>query len=136
VLSKPDLLTMLVGLSSMNDTASVDEGRCLTSEVCTKEDRAAVREVAHSLDQLLKGFSYTASPEFARAVGGKSAAVLAMQRRLAEEPLRRAEHRARLIGALAGLLSKDEAYDLLPEARHQILDRIRASMGQVQNREH
>ena len=126
---------MLVGLSSTSDTRLVDEDRCLTSEVCTERDRATVREVAQSLDQLRKGFSYASSPEFARRVDGKSAEVVAMQRKLVEAPLKRAELHARFRDALAALLSKDEAYALLPESEHQVLDRIRESVRGLNNPE-
>jgi hypothetical protein len=135
LLSKAGLLQLLVDLAAVNDAQLVDEDRILTSDICAAEDRALVREAAYAIRALLAEFSYLASPKFERLVAGKSPAVVAMQRKLASDPVRRKHNLELFETAMQQLLVSERAYELAAVSQPPVLDRLKAILAAVQNGE-
>lgn len=133
MLSKHDLLTLLVAWSSMNDARLAEEDACLSIEVCSPEDRPAVRRAARLIDHLRQRFSYVESPMFRREVQDKSEAYVTMRRRLESEPTKRAAHLQSFTSALRCILSSRDAYDLVPTERHPELDALGSLLHQLAN---
>jgi hypothetical protein len=133
VLSKSRLLGLLVDRAMVNDTALLPDDRNLTPEVCASADRAVVREAAYLIEELLSGFSYAQSAAFASLIAGKSAAVVAMQKKLAADPVRQKQDHERFSVALQALLVSDQAYEFVAPGQAAALDRLRAILAAVQN---
>jgi hypothetical protein len=135
VLSKNELVTLLVSWSCMSDTALADDDACLPEEVCHRNDRAAVRRAARLVDHLRNRFSYVESPRFSRGQAGKSSAYAAMRRKLEDAPTKRVNHLESFSAALRSILSSREAYDFVPAQRHNELDALVDILRQVGNRD-
>jgi hypothetical protein len=133
MLTKHDLVTLLVAWSSMNDAGLAEEDGCLSIEVCSPEDRPAVRRAARLIDHLRKRFSYLESPIFRRELQGKSEAVATMRTRLEDEPTKRVAHLQAFTSALRSILSSRDVYDLVPIERHAELDALASILEQVAN---
>jgi hypothetical protein len=133
VLTKPELLQLLVAFASMNDTGLVDEDRILASEVCAPEDRALVREAAYGIRSLIVGFDYARSHEFQQLVAGKSTSVAAMLGRQAADPVHRKQHLDRFKQALAAQLTSDEARHLASLDQQAGLARVKVLLESVGN---
>jgi hypothetical protein len=133
MLSKGELVTLLVAWSSMNDADLVDDDACLSVEVCHQSDRAAVRRAARLVDHLRKRFSYVESPRFLHTLAGKSDSYAAMRRKLEDQPTKRVVHLASFNAALRSVLSSRDAYDLVPAERHAELDALADVLRRVGN---
>ena len=133
MLTKVELVTLLVAWSSMNDMGLADEDTSLSAEICSPVDRAPVRRAARLVDHLRKRFSYVESPLFVRELQGKSAAYATMRKKLEDEPTRRAAHLQSFTSALRSILSSREAYDLVPTERHTELAALAGLLRQVGN---
>lgn len=118
MLTRSQLMKLLVDVASVNDVQVLDEDRNLPIEICAPEDRQTVRRMVATMADVLRAFDYERSPEFEDAVAGKSSAVVAMKRRLASDPIKRAQQRRRLEGALGEVLSNGDAYALVPTEHH------------------
>jgi hypothetical protein len=114
-------MKLLVNLASINDVAVLSDARSLPIEICARDDQEAVRTMAASIASLLQDFDYLRSTEFEEAVEGKSAAVVAMKRRLALDAVKQAEQRRRFENALGDVLTSDEAYALVPRQQHSVI---------------
>lgn len=122
-MSKKEVLSAIVGLAFVNDAHLLNEDRVLAQMVDASEWQR-VRDAALLVDALLSGFDYLASPEFEKKVNGKPPSVRAMMQRMASEPVRVRESRARLEKALTAILESDEAFQLIPESKHGDLARL------------
>jgi hypothetical protein len=126
MLSKHEVLQLLVALARMNDAAVMSRDEGLSNEVCSSTDRSIVRELRAYILPLRQSFDYTRSPEFRSSVAGKSAAFQGMQQKLAGDPVKRQSQVERFDKALERVLDSDEAFQLLPEEQHGVLLRVRA----------
>lgn len=134
MLTKSQLMRLLVDLAAVNDVALLDEDRALPPEVCGSEDRQTVRRMARIIADVLRRYDYERSPEFEEAVAGRSSAVVAMKRRLTSDPVKRAEHRRRLEGALGEVLTSDAAvYLLVPKEQHGAIRSLIELAGLLRN---
>ncbi len=124
MLTKQELVQLLVGWSRTNDVHLSDDDGCLTIEVCRPADRETLRSAVRIIHALRQGFSYLESPVFQRSVAGRSVSFSQMKRRLEDDPTRRAIHASALDGALTVILTSREAYDLVPNGRHVELDTL------------
>ena len=70
MLSRAEMLTMLVGLKEVNDLDLV-EGDSVLNVSCTESDKSTVRAMASLIDQIYDDFDYEVSPEFLDKTGGK-----------------------------------------------------------------
>jgi hypothetical protein len=133
VLSRAELLKLLVALIRMNDSQvlSTDEG--LPPDVSAPEDRKKVRDLRGLLIAIRRFFDYTESPEFLESIEGKSDAVGAMRRKLASHPMRKKEYLDRLDTALESLLTSRDAYRLVAAKRHGDVDGIRRILSSLSN---
>ena len=133
MLTKCELLNLLVAWSCMGDADLADDDACLSGEVCSPDDRERVRRAARLVDLLRRRFRYVESPRFLREVAGKSPAYAAMRRKLQDEPAKRPEHLLSFNASLNAMLTSREAYDFVPAERHAELDALRDVLGQVGN---
>ena len=124
MLSRSELLRMIVDLCSVNDIEILGDPRALPEEICATEDRDIVRNMASIILCLLDDFDYQRSPEFNDLIQGRSAAFVAMKKRIASDAVKRDEQRKRVEKALGDLLANDDAYKLLPKEHHTILSEL------------
>ena len=124
MLTKAELVELLVAWSSMGDVDLVDEDACLSAEVCHPADRPRVRRAARLLHNVRGRFSYVESPRFLQEVAGKSDAYCAMRKNLEDQPIKRRQHRSSFNAALASILSSREVFELVPPDRHPELDSL------------
>ena len=121
MLTKSQLIKLLVDVTAVNDLPVLDEDRNLPTEVCVREDRQTVRRMVKIVAGLLREFEYEKSPEFEEAVAGKSHAVVTMKRRLASDPKKRSDYRRQMEEALGNVLTNDAVYSLVPKGQHYAL---------------
>ena len=133
MLSKAELLGLLVAWSRMGDASLAEVDESLSVEVCVAEERPAVRRAASLVDHVRKRFSYAESPRFGAALNGKSGSCRAMRTRLEGEPAKRAARLAELDAALESVLSNREAYDLVAAEQHPELDALVATLRRLGN---
>src|SRR3954466_7050287 len=133
LLTKSQLIKLLVDVAAVNDVVILNEDRNLPAEVCAPEDRATVRRMAAVMMDLLRTFDYERSTEFGDAIAGKSSAVVAMKRRLASAPVRRAEQRRRFEAALGDMLSGTTVYSLAPREGHEGIRNLIDLAGRLRN---
>jgi hypothetical protein len=125
MLSRRDLMTMIVETVAVCDITILNEDRCLPIEVCLPSDRTLVRQLAQLVQGLLDSYSHEESPEFGASCIGKSEAYIAVARKFSRDPMRRKANLARIEAALASLMESDDAYRLIANARHRELDEMR-----------
>jgi len=123
MLTKNEMLRMLIGLKEVNDLDLVASDAVLAAS-CHEADNATVRMMASIVEEIYDGFDYELSPEFLSRVNGKSAQVQAMHRKLLDnEKLN--EAKKRLAKAMARLLEVDEVYKLVAVTDHHRLDELK-----------
>lgn len=115
MLSKAQLLQVLVETAAVNDAHILFEDRNLPEEMCRPEDRETVRRITTILDGLLKRFDYRKSCEFKRGVDGKSAAYAEMMARFAQDPVKRSDHLRRFETLLSEVIGNPAVFDLVDE---------------------
>jgi len=123
MLTRDQLLKMLVGLRKVNDIDLVDVDEVLRVS-CRESDRKTVRSMAAAIDSIYGSFDYTKSPEFESKLQGKSNAVREMQLRLLNSE-KRADALRRLADAITSVLHGDDAYQLVARNQHHHLDELR-----------
>lgn len=124
MLSKSEVLQLLVVYARMRDQQLVENDQVLSADVCLPEDRRRLRRIMALLVPLRDSFRYEDSPDFQESVAGKSEALKRMKEKLASDPLKRREAESRFDRALRDLLSSDEAFRLTPTAAHPTLREI------------
>jgi hypothetical protein len=122
---------MLVAMVADNDLDCLPS--LLGSRLFFSADADQLLFVGRTVQELLRGFDYLASPRFQQSVDGKSSAVAAMKRKLESDPVRRKRHYEHFILALADLPHSDECYSLVPLPGHSRLDQIRSSLSLLSN---
>ena len=132
MLTKRQLLDMLVGLTRANDISLVDDPKVMTREVCLEGDLPLVRLMATITSELYTTFNYANSPEFLRSVSGKTEAVRAMRLK-SITPQRRTEMQKRFGDALVQIMESDEILDLVESSRHERIKELRALLLEVFN---
>lgn len=133
MLSRVRLIKTLVDIASVKDIPILKDDRNLPKEICHPEDRETVRRMASIIDELLRDFEYLHSPEFEEEISGKSPALIEMKQRLADEPVRRREHRKRFERALGDVLSCEEVFRLIPHDRHDQVKNLIGLAGALRN---
>ena len=124
MLTKSEILRLLVAYARMRDQELVEDDQVLSLEVCFPKDRERIRKIMKLLVPLRDSFRYTESPEFLGAVAGKSEAVRQMKMKLASDPVRRKEAQDRFDRTLRDLLLSDEVLSLTPAPAHGTLREI------------
>ncbi|PQO26657.1 hypothetical protein [Blastopirellula marina] len=119
MLDGTEMLKLLVGLKQAGDIDLAWDEEVLAT-VCEPQDQPRVHAMAAIVHDLLGAFDYAASPEY-----------LATREKLLT-PEKQREAAARCGRSLTELLTTNEAYALIPAARHPLLDelkRLAASFG-------
>lgn len=129
MLTRDQVLKMLVGLRKVNDIDLVNVDEVLRAS-CRESDRNAVRSMAAAIDSIYGSFDYTKSPEFESKIDGKSNAVREMHIRLLNSE-KRADALHRLGNAITSLLHGDDAYQLVAQDQHHLLDELRTSARSI-----
>lgn len=133
MLTKRELLALIVSFASMNDAALLEDDRGLPPTVCNPDDRPAVRRALRIIQGLRARFSFPESPRFASEVQGRSTAYVTLRATMENEPVKKARHVAAFDAALAAVLSSSEAFELVPAARHPELAVLQSLLRQVAN---
>lgn len=133
MLTKSEVMGLLVGLARANDADLLNQDACLPSDVCAETDRAAVRRAASLVDHLVKHFSYVETPTFREIVAGKSEAYVKMRTRIECAPARHVEHQRHFEHALANVLNTSDILNLVPEARIEDVETLRVTVASLSN---
>ncbi len=132
MLSKQQLIGLLVGLKRVNDIELINDQAVLSNEVCLDGDRGLVRRMAFIVNELYETFDYSRSPEFLRSTEGKSAEFKAMRQRLLT-PTKRIEVQRRLGHALERVWESDEVFELIEPSRLGRIKELRNLLCEVSN---
>jgi hypothetical protein len=132
MLSKQQLIGMLVGLKRVNDIDLVEDRAVLNHRVCLEGDILLVRRMAGIVNELYDTFNYSRSPEFLRSIEGKSAEFKSMREKLLT-PAKRNEIQRRLDQALEQIMSSDEVFELIEPGRQERIKELRNLLGEVSN---
>lgn len=133
MLTKPELCRMIVGLVDVNDADLLDQDALLSADVCTHDDRTAVRVIRDLIRRLYLDFDYVASPRFNAETDGKSSAYSARLSKRYSDPIQRKECRRVYAIALANVLDENDVYNLTRTAEHDSLDRLRELLNALRN---
>jgi hypothetical protein len=133
VLTKQELLKMLIFFIRVSDEHMVWQDKTLTNELCVPDDRQTIGEITGLLKSVTNSFRYIDSPEFKNEVANKSAAYRSAKSKFAAEPVKKQRDRERLEKALENLLDSQEAFQLLPVNQHQTLKEIKALVFTLSN---
>jgi hypothetical protein len=133
MLTKPEVCRMIVGLVEVNNADLLDQDAILSPDVCTHDDRAAVRRIRDLILQLYLDFDYLASPRFAAETDGKSSVFAGMLSKRYADPVQRKERRRQYAVALASILDDNDAYTLTRTAEHESLDRLCELLNALSN---
>lgn len=133
MLTKPELCRMIVGLVEVNDADLLDQDALLSADVCTHDDRTAVRVIRDLIRRLYLDFDYVASPRFNAETDGKSSAYFARLSKQYSDPIQRKECRRVYAIALANVLDENDVYNLTRTAEHDSLDRLRELLNALRN---
>jgi hypothetical protein len=131
MLSRSQVLNMLVGLKEVGDLELVDQDVIL-SKATAPSAFPLVRSMAAIIRQLFDAFDYEQSPEFENKSVNKSPEVQQMLRRLLTPENRKAA-RLRLAEALSSVLDSNAAFDLVSLDKHALLLELRMLAGQLPN---
>lgn len=122
-MGKRQILMMIVGSVAVGDAEIFDDVPVLEG-TAPPADWPVVREVVALVKELLSGYEYGASPEFDRSAQGKSPSVRAMLASMANDPDRQRKHQRRFEEALYKALDSDEAFQLAPVSKQDVLKRL------------
>jgi len=119
-------VAILVGLKRINDLDLIETSQVYRETGFKDDDRDRVRRIADIIGLLYDDFDYMQSPEFCRTTQGKSAAFVAMKKKLFT-PVKQKEARFRFSRGLERM--PDTIADLrvlLPQDKHSLLDELAA----------
>lgn len=133
MLTKLELCRLIVGLVEVNDADLVDQDALLSVDVCTHDDRIAVRVIRDLIRRLYLDFDYVASPRFKAETDGKSSAFSAMLSKRYSDPVQRKECQRVYAVALGSILDDNNVYNLTRTAEHDSLDRLRELLNALRN---
>ena len=131
MLTKEEMLKMLVGLKEVNDLDLVD-GNTVLAASCQDSDRTAVCAMAKIIEDIYESFDYEASPEFIGKLEGKSEQVQTMHRKLLDQSKRK-EAKRRLGESITRILVSDDVFKLVRFKHHDLLVELKElveSIGQ------
>lgn len=132
VLTRTEILRMLVGLGEVNDLDLIRSDAVL-AESCLDSEKAIVRAMAGLIQGLFEDFDYAMSPEFLQMIDGKSPQVRAMHRKLIGKE-KQIEARKRLGESITMLLEEDDAYGLVAETYRDRLDHLKELAASIADR--
>lgn len=134
MLTKPELCRLIVGLVEVNDADLLDQDALLSADVCTHDDRIAVRVIRDLMRRLYLEFDYIASPGFIAETDRKSSAFSSRLSKRYSDPVQRKECRRVYAVALANIMDDNDVYNLTRTAEHDSLDRLRELLNALEIR--
>ena len=133
MLSKRELIKMLVGLAQMNDSNVIDR-LVEDNEVCLKIDREKVILAMDIVDKLVRDFDYENTQEFISQLKNKSEDFVRIKRKLARDPVRIEKEKIRFNMCLASIFEKKEELLLLaPESQLYLIQNLEKILIEVEN---
>jgi len=132
MLTKEEIIKMLVGLEATNDLDLVNDDKVLSIAVCSKSDRAKVKQMASLLSELFLSFNYEKSPEFQKSILGKSTKYREMKLRLISDPTKTKNYKRRLADAFINFNTK-ELGELIKTGEHEKVKLIYSIMEEISN---
>jgi hypothetical protein len=122
---------VILGLVEGNDWDIFEEVADQHPADFPPQARAHHRVIGRTLQAILENYDYIASPAFAREVDGKTRAFAEMKSRFESAPVKRRDHRAAFIEALAELPRNDRAFDLLDRSLHRQLRSVKEAIAKL-----
>jgi hypothetical protein len=123
-----DTFRMIVGLAEDNDGDLFEVVASQHSNIVPPRHLAAFRGLGEELQTLINEYRYVESPSFLDSIQSKSVPVAEMMRKMADDPVRRKEHRQRFVEALSALPENRNVFTLIAERHHDVLVRALAAL--------
>ena len=120
MISKKELLNLLVGLIEVSDYESIEKAQNFGNEVCKPSDEVKVKLLANLIRQLLMGFEYSESKEFLDSVSGKSEEFKLMKLKLINRPAKKNQLVEELAHALVDLEGERVEHLIRPSLKKQL----------------
>ena len=128
-----DTFRMIVGLAEVGDGELFEVVAIQNYPDIPRCHLVAFRGVGQELQRLISEYRYVESSSFLDSIQSKSAPVAEMMRKLADDPMRRREHRQRLVRTLTTLPEDRTAFMLVAERHHEVLVRALAALDNARN---
>ena len=124
VITKAELIKLVVGLVEVSDADLLDNNALLTSDVCFSKDRDNIRVIRDLVVDLYNNFDFTVSPKFISMVDGKSSAYTSALKRKFNQPVLRSKLWNEYGMVLANVQESNQVYELTDIRYHPKLDEI------------
>lgn len=131
MLTANDMFRLMVSLAEVGDSAAFEIAAKQHPSTISHSIAAAFHDTALDFERLIDDYDYLESPQFLELVQTKNATVAEMLRKLANDPMRRKEHRQKLVEALQSLPEDRTAFELVAERHHEILERALAALDEA-----
>lgn len=132
MLSKKQVLQMIVGLIEVGDGDLAQKGYILNDSVCKKEDKKKVQLLAKSIYQIYRDFDYSNSVEFLDSISEKSDSVKEMKLNLISSGAVKKKHLTDISSALIEL-EGERIEGLISLEQKGLLDQARLAFSQLSN---
>jgi len=133
MLSKKQVLHMIVGLIEVSDYSLIEQGNILSVDVCSESDIEKIKELASLVNDLYSNFDYASSIEFQRSLDGKSESYKNMKLNMINKPASKQKYLT-LFGESICELGEDKRVDgLIGEDQKSTLTRARELVLQIEN---
>ncbi|MCP3668057.1 MAG: hypothetical protein GY696_37140 [Gammaproteobacteria bacterium] len=133
MISKKQVLHMVVGLIEVSDFSLIEQGFILNNEVCAKEDVEKIKALANLIKELYSGFDYPSSVEFLSSVDGKSDSFKKMKSNMVDTPTGRQKHLAIFGEAICDIGEVSRIDVLIKPDQKGILEEARSIFSQLSN---
>jgi hypothetical protein len=133
MISKKQVLHMIVGLIEASDFSLIEQGLILNNEVCAKVDVEKIKALANLISELYSGFDYPSSVEFLNSVDGKSENFKKMKLNMADTPSGRQKHLAIFGEAICDIGRVSRIDVLIKLDQKAILNEARSIFSQLSN---
>ena len=133
VISKKQILHMIVGLIEISDYSLIEKGSILTNEVCAESDIDKIKELAALIKYLLSNFDYTSSIEFSDSIVGKSESYKVMKLNSANKPASKKKYLALFGEAICDLEGGERVDQLVSKESKKTLAKARELLESINN---
>lgn len=133
MISKKQILHMIIGLIEVSDYSLIEKGDILTKDVCAESDIEKVKELAALIKDLLSNFDYASSIEFLSSVDGKSENYKNMKLNLINKPASKQKYLSLFGEAICDLEDGERVNRLISEESKSTLAKARGLLENINN---
>jgi hypothetical protein len=133
MISKKQVLHMIVGLIEVSDYSLIEKGSILTNDVCAESDIEKIKELAALIKDLLSTFDYASSIEFLSLLDGKSESYKSMKLNSVNKPTNKQKYLSLFGEAICDLEDGERVDQLISEESKKTLDKARGLLESINN---